>query len=276
MLRMTVSINPNSGQLPLGRVSTNPTDSPLTGNAPPNISTVLWNNSSPKQRADLLNTMAHTKEHVVDTVIRPVLGLPPKPQILRGQVTYNAEGNDNPKSPFYSRVLHWPGNPVSGVTIGRGYDMGSKTQAQIVADLTSAGIERTTARKYAAGAGLKGPSANVFVNRNRHLLPPISIDQQIKLFNVIYPRYEANAAKFYTDGVSKLRLSAPDWNRLDPKIREIVIDMTFQQGSLYNRQIKPIASNDINTLANYIKNDPSIKRYEEGRHRIEFLLTSRR
>src|SRR5262249_51741927 len=46
-------------------------------------------------------------------------------QVSQGQVTFDAEGNDLVASPYYSRKIIWPGNAESGVTIGRGYDMGS-------------------------------------------------------------------------------------------------------------------------------------------------------
>lgn len=43
--------------------------------------------------------------------------------VKEGQVTFNAEGNDIQHSIFFSRHIHWPGGK-SGVTLGRGYDMG--------------------------------------------------------------------------------------------------------------------------------------------------------
>jgi hypothetical protein len=45
--------------------------------------------------------------------------------------TWAAEGNDNPKSPYYSRVPHWPGEK-SGLTIGRGYDIGQRSAAEVI------------------------------------------------------------------------------------------------------------------------------------------------
>ena len=48
--------------------------------------------------------------------------------ISEGRITFDAEGNNIPTSPFFSRVIHWPGNNLSVVTIGRGYDMGSRTE----------------------------------------------------------------------------------------------------------------------------------------------------
>lgn len=51
--------------------------------------------------------------------------------IKAGQITFAAEGNNITSSPFFSRVVHWPGNSSSGVTLGRGYDMGSRSESEI-------------------------------------------------------------------------------------------------------------------------------------------------
>ena len=83
-------------------------------------------------------------------------------KVTKGQVTFDSEGDNNKKSHFYSKKPHVPGK-WSGVTIGRGYDMGQKSKAQIISDLTKAGISRERATKLAAGAGLKGQSARNFL-----------------------------------------------------------------------------------------------------------------
>lgn len=76
--------------------------------------------------------------------------------VSRGQVTFDAEGNDVPKSPYFSRHVHWPGNAESGVTLGRGYDMGSRTEADVSRDLVRAGLDEPTAKKFAAGRTKEG------------------------------------------------------------------------------------------------------------------------
>ena len=83
-------------------------------------------------------------------------------KVSKGQVTFNSEGNNNKKSRFYSRKPHVPGS-WSGVTIGRGYDMGQKSKQQVIKDLTKAGVSKELAQKLAAGAKLKGRSAKEFL-----------------------------------------------------------------------------------------------------------------
>src|SRR5690606_15881110 len=65
----------------------------------------------------------------------------------RGGLTFDAEGTEGGK--YHSRVLHVPG-PSSGLTIGRGYDMGSKSAGEITTDLVAAGVELAMARSSPA------------------------------------------------------------------------------------------------------------------------------
>ena len=57
--------------------------------------------------------------------------------------------------PYFSRVLHWPGG-VSGVTLGRGYDMGSRSVGSILSTLRQAGLEEYKCVLCSKAAGFKG------------------------------------------------------------------------------------------------------------------------
>ena len=109
--------------------------------------------------------------------------------ILKGKLTYNAEGNDIPSSPYYSRVIHWPGNALSGVTLGRGYDMGDRSESDVYNDMVMSGISHEQAAKISKGAGLKGVAARDFVALNKAKVGEITLEQQEKLFSIIYPKY---------------------------------------------------------------------------------------
>src|SRR5262245_14023661 len=78
----------------------------------------------------------------------------------RGGVTFDSEGNEGGK--YHSRKLHVPGS-TSGLTIGRGYDMGAKTAAQITTDLTAAGVELAMAKTLSGAATLRGENAKKFI-----------------------------------------------------------------------------------------------------------------
>lgn len=87
--------------------------------------------------------------------------------IERGKLIYDAEGNNTPGSIYYSRVIHWPGTRFSGVTLGRGYDMGDRTESSILQDMLTAGIEVDTARKISLARSYKGSAAGYFVANNK-------------------------------------------------------------------------------------------------------------
>lgn len=85
-------------------------------------------------------------------------------KVREGQLTFDTEGVDyiTAVEPFrqhdtryFSRVLHWPGG-VSGVTLGRGYDMGQRSRGEIHATLCQADIEDFKASLCSRAAGLTG------------------------------------------------------------------------------------------------------------------------
>lgn len=80
----------------------------------------------------------------------------PNLKVKERQVTFDTEGNDNEATMFFSRVIHWPGNARSGVTIRRGYDMGNRTKEEVKGDMIRAGVPLKKAIALSKGAGLKG------------------------------------------------------------------------------------------------------------------------
>jgi hypothetical protein len=190
--------------------------------------------------------------------------------VPQGQVTFDAEGNDNPKSPYFSRQLHWPGEK-SGVTIGRGYDMGYRTSAIVKSDLISAGVSPGLAERYSAGAGLIGEAAKKFVHENKGKVDLISPEAQKRLFSdVVYPKYVTTARSAYIQASAK-KGGVPLWDNLDVKVRDIAVDLRYQQPSIYNNQMQAIQQNDREALANVIKSDPRTNKYEAGRGRAKYL-----
>ena len=115
-----------------------------------------------------------------------------------GDATFRAEiGAEG--TPYFSRVVHYPGGRASGVTIGAGFDMGLRSRAQVIADLTKAGVPYFDAVDLARGAGLRGESARRFVLNNRSELPTISIDAQRSLFeDVVTPEIISDLKRILT------------------------------------------------------------------------------
>lgn len=198
--------------------------------------------------------------------------------VSEGQLTFDAEGKDylTAVSPFrqpervknFSRILYWPGKN-SGVTLGRGYDMGARSQGQILTQLRQAGIEEYKAVICANASGLHGRHAIYFVANYGPLVGEITHIQQIKLFEISY-REKRVYAQFFYQKFSKSVKDAPSWEQLDLKIRDVVVDIFYQSAhdvsGLINAAIKGKKA-----LAEYIKNDPIYSSFEDSRQRIRYM-----
>jgi len=82
----------------------------------------------------------------------------------RGEVTWKSEGTEGGK--HHSRRLHVP-TDSSGLTLGRGYDMGKRSAADIVSDLTRAGVVLKDAQTLSGAAGLTGDEARQFIRDHK-------------------------------------------------------------------------------------------------------------
>ena len=108
--------------------------------------------------------------------------------IQRGALTAAGEGSD-----AQTKFIHWPHTAASGVTLGKGYDIGSRSAAQVVADLVAAGMSETQATAISAGAGLKGDAAGTFVTNNRDAIGEIAKSVQISLLGTMLTAYTERA-----------------------------------------------------------------------------------
>ncbi|NMX66887.1 hypothetical protein HBO15_05945 [Pseudomonas sp. WS 5111] len=188
--------------------------------------------------------------------------------VRSGQVTFDAEGNDLADSLYFSRKLHWPAGK-SGVTLGRGYDMRHRTRSQVYSQLIEAGFDSAAAENFSLGATLSGPSAQAFVKQNRDVFGAISHQEQIVLFEeVLYPAYEAAAVRRYESVAVQ---NSPKWNELNERIRDVAVDFTYHQGSIWSRQLPYFSGNDPESLARYIEETPELAQYEKGRQRARYL-----
>lgn len=123
---------------------------------------------------------------------RPKVGSGPL-QVREAQFTFDNEGADYITAtdpfrphpyPWFSRILHWPNSAASGVTLGRGYDMGNRSSGEIFATLRQAGIEEYKAILASKAAFLKGRNAASFVKVYGPLFGEITHQQQIRLFEI--------------------------------------------------------------------------------------------
>lgn len=156
----------------------------------------------------------------------------------KGLLTFRAEGNDFKSSQDYSRKIHWPGvgsscgNNASGVTIGRGFDLGKRTKISSLMILQRAQISAEQSELIANGSGMKGCSAYQFVKKNRDRIAEITELQQLTLFNITYSEMEKDVERICKKrDVIKTYHPIPDtspeiaWKNIPEIIKEVLIDL---------------------------------------------------
>ncbi len=150
----------------------------------------------------------------------PLFAAPRMP--IRGELTWNSEGVDSPQSQYYSRRAHWPGGN-SGITIGRGYDLGSKNSAQVLSDLITIGLGLQRSQIFSAASGIRGKQA-LHLLQNQHF-PEISAIEEQRLFARAFLSAEEDARRLLF-GTSP---QAQDmWLRVPPPVREVLIDLRYR------------------------------------------------
>lgn len=141
--------------------------------------------------------------------------------------------------------VYWPETPSSGVTLGIGYDLGSRSTEGVLSDLVSAGMSQEQANiiSEAAGAscytlifavfllrflpfvsspqreGLKGELANQWVAQNRDQVGVIEESVVRSLFSTQFPAYTDEAKTFAID-VNP----SPGLHALNARSRELAAD----------------------------------------------------
>ncbi len=168
--------------------------------------------------------------------------------ISRGLLTYEAEGMEGGR--YHSRVLHVPSSS-SGLTIGRGYDMKEKTSVKIRTDLINAGVDEVSAKLLSDAAGLKGDAAKQFIQDNGLSGFEISMQVQEKLFEFIYAELEKDVIRICNKASCVKAYGAVDWQGLNPKIRDVVVDLRFRgdyHGSSRKIIQQHVAHNDLDSF----------------------------
>ena len=144
-----------------------------------------------------------------------------------GQATFDAEGLESPGR-FFSRALHWPGG-ASGVTIGRGYDMGSRTTDQIQAELTLAGVPEAGAELLSRAAGLRGSAAKEFFERERCAAPILTLETQNRLYEqVTMPETVRDIQRILTKPDVVKAYGAVAWADLPLPAQELLFDLRYR------------------------------------------------
>jgi hypothetical protein len=199
----------------------------------------------------------------------PVAAPPETLSIKPGELTTLGEGND-----AATKYIHRPKTPASGVTLGKGYDIGNRESADVITELTAAGMTLDQATKISKGAKKTGSAADTWIAANKTDIGEIPKDVQYALLATMLIEYQAKAKTTATsttadsDGINAKSREGKDkvaagtyvmteaqWDGLHPAMLEFLTDLKYQGGYYgYDRVAKINAlliSNDGNHLEQF-------------------------
>ena len=169
-----------------------------------------------------------------------------------GTVTFNSEGAEG--GFYHSRILHVP-TETSGLTLGRGYDMKEKSSAKIVTDLTKVNADAKTALVISKASSQFGTNALQLIVDNDLMDYQISQLTQKNLFDITFADESSEAKRVCTLSRIEKLYGKCEWDKLDYRIKEIVIDLKFRgdytESSRKNIQ-EHIANNDFDKFKSAI------------------------
>jgi hypothetical protein len=179
-------------------------------------------------------------------------------QVPFAALTFNAEGQEN-SSRFFSRKIHFPGGAASGVTIGRGYDLGNRTATQIKSDLLESGAASNDALFFASAAGLRGEQAAAFVRANRQHAPEITPQVQYNLFTkVLIPYYIGDIKRIFDKDDVVEKYGEATWDDLPLTVQSILFDLRYRgdySGETRRRLQPALVANDTVAFMKIIRDE---------------------
>ncbi|WP_299494363.1 hypothetical protein [uncultured Shewanella sp.] len=163
-----------------------------------------------------------------------------------GQLTFDSEGNDVTDHHLFTRTPHIPHNSKgivfdnSGITIGRGLDLGKRTASEIESLFNQAAIHAKPISPalltWLKGAANKRRQVGYEYWKTLDANVPkaeqeITRKMQHHLFNVVYANYMTDTKRItIKQSVCDAYLNGKkiDWDALPQNVREILIDLTYR------------------------------------------------
>lgn len=201
-------------------------------------------------------------------------------KVPRGQLTFDVEGNDiedasNPLHIYFSRVAHWPGG-VSGVTIGRGYDLGQRPNPET--DLAEAKIPEPLKTWLIGAKGLKGNTARNYLRGATEEIrrSVINRKQQYELFLPIYEFMKNEVIRISGSSANTEEYGSLSWDTTNNKIQDIAVDLIYRGDYTPTTRTyvqKHIVDNNLENLREVISDRSKWASVPQDRFnkRVEFL-----
>jgi hypothetical protein len=184
----------------------------------------------------------------------PAIVVNPSLRPTEGAWVFDNEGNEG--GPWASRKLQVP-DDNSGLTLGRGYDMGSRDETQIFNELKGAGVAEADAKTLSQAAKKRGKAARDFIKDNKLQNFEIGSDVQVALFNLCYGQEKSAVAKIGKKKDTVAAYGELDLDKLDPTLKELVIDLKFRgdyDGDSRKLLQKALVDNDVRKVRDVMVN----------------------
>jgi len=141
---------------------------------------------------------------------------------MKGELTYRAEGNDNPNSSQYSARLRL--DNLGRLVIGRGYPLYLRSKEQIIEDFTHIGFSAHDAHRLANTKKLSGEELKKFLLKYGPEYE-LSKKQERELFEREYSLCEKQLNKFMNDNIR--RYGVLDISEMPEWFEEILVDLWY-------------------------------------------------
>lgn len=201
-------------------------------------------------------------------------------KVDRGQLTFDVEGNDlddpsNPLHRYFSRKVHWPGG-VSGITIGRGYDLGQRPNPET--DLVSVGIKEPLLGWLLGSKGLSGSEASSYLNNASQEIRKtfITRKQQYELFVPVYEFMKSEVIRISDKDDAVALYGRLNWDSLDSKIQDMAVDLIYRgdyTGASRSFIQRHMTSNNLSAFSDVIRDSSKWGNVPEDRfnRRVDYL-----
>ena len=191
-------------------------------------------------------------------------------KVPKGQLTFDAEGNDENNSIYFSRHPHVPNNKgvvigASGVTFGRGLDLGQQSESYISGLFLD--VEKNasplsiTMKKWLLGSvGLKGSSALSYCQDIDKHVPKgeqyLTRKQQHFLFLSVYEHQYKITKRVLAKGTNIDGVQyAVNIDATSQNVQDVLVDLTFRGGN--SPRTRKYFMKDLNDGANSFKENIS-------------------
>ncbi|MND52011.1 hypothetical protein D3C81_208830 [compost metagenome] len=167
--------------------------------------------------------------------------------VPRGQFTFDAEGNDIEGNASFTRIAHAPPGE-SGITIGRGYDLGQRSNSEN--ELPAVGIGEPLLSWLVKSKKFKGEAAREYYRNAPKAVREYKITrrQQFELFVSVYDFMISEVVRISRNNEA---YGVLNWEALDPRVRDVVVDLIYR-GDYHPDSRKfvqrPFVNNDVSAL----------------------------